>query len=221
MNRWEYDIIVVGAGMIGLSIAFRLKQNAPDLTIAVLGDPMNSLMASRAAAGMLAPFSECDQNDHFLQFCRESLDKYPQFLKEVMFISGLEVYFSDAGAIMPYCLIGNKWQERLEFFKEIGAAHEEWSVSEAHKKLPYLSNSSGKVIWIKEGLVNCRQLHDALATAASKLGVEILNHNVTGFMRHFGTISEAVTDAGLLKGKRFVLAGGSWSNQLGMILGVC
>jgi len=56
MKQDLFDIVVIGAGVIGHSIAFRLKQSRPELSLAILGDPMSSLMASRAAAGMLAPF---------------------------------------------------------------------------------------------------------------------------------------------------------------------
>ena len=83
MQAEVYDVVIVGAGVIGHSIAFKLKRGDPSLKIAVLGDPMNSLMASRAAAGMLAPFCECRQGDRFFQFCRESLEKYPAFVREV------------------------------------------------------------------------------------------------------------------------------------------
>ena len=58
MDNINFDIVVIGSGVIGHSIAFRIKQDAPQLKIAVLGDPVNSLQASRAAAGMLAPFCE-------------------------------------------------------------------------------------------------------------------------------------------------------------------
>ncbi|HIA32673.1 MAG TPA: glycine oxidase, partial [Nitrospinaceae bacterium] len=49
MKQRLFDIVIIGAGVIGHSIAFRLKQCRPDISLAVLGDPMNSLMASRAA----------------------------------------------------------------------------------------------------------------------------------------------------------------------------
>ena len=54
-----FDVVIVGAGVIGHSIAYQLKGAEPSLNVAVLGDPMNSVMASRAAAGMLAPYCEC------------------------------------------------------------------------------------------------------------------------------------------------------------------
>nr|NIQ03621.1 glycine oxidase [Nitrospinaceae bacterium]NIR57512.1 glycine oxidase [Nitrospinaceae bacterium]NIS87982.1 glycine oxidase [Nitrospinaceae bacterium]NIT84847.1 glycine oxidase [Nitrospinaceae bacterium]NIU47027.1 glycine oxidase [Nitrospinaceae bacterium] len=51
----DWDLIIIGAGVIGYSIAFKIKRLDPSRRIAVLGDPVHSLMASRAAAGMLAP----------------------------------------------------------------------------------------------------------------------------------------------------------------------
>ena len=75
MRQNHRDAVIIGAGVIGHSIAFRLKQLKPSLKISVVGDPMNSLMASRAAAGMLAPYSECDRGDRFFRFCREFLSE--------------------------------------------------------------------------------------------------------------------------------------------------
>ena len=83
MNKKGFDIVVIGSGVIGHSIAYRLKQGDPQLRIAILGDPVNSLQASRAAAGMLAPFCECKVAGPFFQFCRESLNKFPKFIEEL------------------------------------------------------------------------------------------------------------------------------------------
>lgn len=214
----KYDVIIIGAGVIGHGVAFRLKRSSPDLRIALLGDPMNSLMASRAAAGMLSPFAECERDDRFFRFCRESLEKYRDFVEEVVSVSGVEVYLSMAGSIMPRCLVGGQWEERLRFFEETGAPHEVWSVAEAHRRLPNVARDCGEVIWLGEGQVNNRQLHDALAAASSKLGVEIINRNVTGFARESGAIASAATDGGPVSGEIFVLACGSWSPQLAQAL---
>ena len=221
MRQNNLDVAIIGAGVIGQGIAFRLKRLKPSLKIAVLGDPMNSLMASKAAAGMLAPYSECERGDRFFRFCRESLAKYPKFIEELTAISGVHVHLSIAGSVLPMSSLGEKlWEERLAFFRQQKAPHEVWKPSAVKIKLPYFSPDCGKVIWVGEGQVNNRQLLSALAAALERLGVESLSHNVTGFIRDADRITAAVTDAGEVAGKNFILACGSWSQQLGKILDV-
>ncbi|MGV7221788.1 MAG: NAD(P)/FAD-dependent oxidoreductase [Nitrospinales bacterium] len=220
MRQNNRDVIIIGAGVIGQSIAFRLKQLKPSLNITVLGDPMNSLMASKAAAGMLAPYSECEKADQFFSFCRESLAKYPQFIEELTGVSGDHVHLSIAGSVLPASGLGEKWEERLAFFKTHKVPYEVWKTSKVKIKLPYFDPSCGEVIWVAEGQVNNRQLHSALLTATKKLGVEALSQNVTGFIRDANSITAAVTDEGEVAGNNFILASGSWSQQLGKVLDV-
>ncbi|MBI4389063.1 MAG: FAD-dependent oxidoreductase [Nitrospinae bacterium] len=220
MESNEFDVVIVGAGVIGHSVAFRLKRTRPKLKICLLGDPMNSLMASRAAAGMLAPYGECEQGDRFFQFCRESLEKYPRFIDELVSVSGVPVYLSMAGSIMPSLSFADRWDERLKFFREEKVPHEVWTGAQVRQKLPCISPECKEAIWVGEGQVNNRQLHDSLVAASAKLGVEIMASAVTGFVRDGPSVRAAVTDSGEVRGKKFVIAGGSWSTQLGVVLGV-
>lgn len=220
MIERKFDIVIAGAGVIGHSIAFRLKRENPDLRIAVLGDPMNSLIASRAAAGMLAPFGECDRADRFFRFCRESLEKYPRFIEELVSVSGAPVYLSMSGSLMPYSLCKDHWEDRLRFFREENVPHEVWSPAQVREKAPSLAEDCGEVIWVGEGQVNNRQMHDALAAASKKLSIEILEQNITGFIKDGSSVGAAVTAAGEVHGKKFLLASGSWSVELGKTLGV-
>ena len=220
MKQGLFDIVVVGAGVIGHSIAFRLRQTKPGLSLAVLGDPVHSLMASRAAAGMLAPFGECHEADRFFQFCRESLEKYPQFIEELTLVSGVPINFSMMGSLMPKSSFKGNWDERLRFFREENVPHEIWSPKRSRELAPALAGSCGQIIWLGEGQVNNREMHDALVVASQKLGIKVLEKNVTGFVHDTSTIEAAVTDAGEVRGRKFILASGSWSSQLGSILGV-
>ncbi len=220
MGNSNFDIVVIGSGVIGHSIAFRLKQDAPQLKIAVLGDPVNSLQASRAAAGMLAPFCECDRADRFFKFCRESLDKFPEFLKELVFVSEVSVHFSFEGSLMPSSSYQETWEERKVFFASEDIPHEIWSIDKVRQKAPYLSEDCGEVMWVGEGQVNNRQMHDSLMRASKNLGIRVLEANVSGFIRKGSAIASAVTDSGNLNGERFVLASGSWSSQLARVLEV-
>ena len=220
MDNDNFDIVVIGSGVIGHSIAFRLKQDDPHLKIAVLGDPVNSLQASRAAAGMLAPFCECDKADRFFRFCRDSLDKFPLFLEELVSVSEVPVHFSPAGSLMPSSNYRDTWEERKAFFTREDIPHEIWSMDKVRQKAPYLAQDCGEVMWVGEGQVNNRQMHDSLMQASRQLEIHVLEANVSGFIRKDSIIASAVTDSGNIAGEKFVLASGSWSSQLARVLEV-
>src|SRR5690348_4081510 len=75
------DVVVIGGGVIGLSIAWRLARKG--LTITVLESGRLGGGASGAAAGMLAPLSEVSKEGAFLQLGLSSAAAYPQFLAEL------------------------------------------------------------------------------------------------------------------------------------------
>ena len=208
----------MGAGVVGHSIAFRLKRCDPALKLAVLGDPMNSLAASRAAAGMLAPFGECERADRFFSFCRESLEKYPGFIEELVQVSEVPVYLSMAGSLLPSTQFRENWDERKRFLKDQDIRHEIWGPDQVKAKVPHLDKNCGEVAWVAEGQVNNRQLHDSLFAASRELGTTVLEQNVTGFVHDPTVIHAVVTDSGNVEGNTFVLAAGSWSTQFGGIL---
>jgi glycine oxidase len=74
-------VIVVGGGIIGLSIAWRAAQTGRSV---LLIDPAPAQGATFAAAGMLAPVSEYHyQEDALLPAMLESAVRYPGFVREL------------------------------------------------------------------------------------------------------------------------------------------
>ncbi|GAB6859871.1 FAD-dependent oxidoreductase [Microbacterium xylanilyticum] len=72
-------VVVVGAGIIGLSIAWRIAQAGRPV---VLCDPDPARGATFAAAGMLAPVSEFHyQEDELLPLLQASAARYPDFVR--------------------------------------------------------------------------------------------------------------------------------------------
>lgn len=84
------DVVVVGAGLIGLSLALELNDRGANVTVL---DRWRSLTgASIAAAGMLAaedPFNPPE----LLPLSRLSIERYPGFLRRIEALSGMEVPF--------------------------------------------------------------------------------------------------------------------------------
>ena len=119
---------------------------------------------------------------------------------------------------MPSFSFRNDWEEQIRFFREENVPHEIWSPERCRQLAPALAESCGEVIWVGEGQVNNREMHDALVTASEKLGVKILEKNVTGFIHDSSALEAAVAGTLEVRGQKFVLASGSWSSQLGLSL---
>ncbi|MEV4686865.1 glycine oxidase ThiO [Microbacterium sp. LWH3-1.2] len=80
-DRSTADVIVVGGGIIGLSIAWRAARSGRSVQLV---DPAPAQGATFAAAGMLAPVSEYNfQEDALLPAMRESAALYPGFVREL------------------------------------------------------------------------------------------------------------------------------------------
>jgi glycine oxidase len=92
------DVLIVGGGLIGTSIAWRLAQQGARVAVANAGNLGGE--ASTAGAGMLAPGSEATGPSRWLDLGIESLRMYPAFLDELRSESGLDVEFRTCGCLV-------------------------------------------------------------------------------------------------------------------------
>ena len=71
----KFDFVIIGNGVIGTFAAIKLKQNFPDMSIALIGNPNHSDSASIAAGAMIAVYAEMEE-------CSlEQLDTQTRYLK--------------------------------------------------------------------------------------------------------------------------------------------
>ncbi len=89
MSSEEADVLIVGGGLIGSSIAWRLAQQGQRVTMVDAGNLGGE--ASTAGAGMLAPASEAAKQSPWLELGVRSLRLYPKFLEELQSETGREV----------------------------------------------------------------------------------------------------------------------------------
>ncbi len=91
------DAIVVGAGIIGSSIAWRLAQGGWRVTLLDAGRAGGE--ASWAGAGMLAPGGEVTERTQWAEFAIHSLRLYPGFIAELQAETSFPIDFQRGGAI--------------------------------------------------------------------------------------------------------------------------
>jgi glycine oxidase len=93
-----YDAIVIGAGIIGLSIGWKTAQLG--LSVLVLDRNEKPRGASWVAAGMLAPVTEANfGEDALLRLNIESAHRWPGFATELAEISGMDLLNNHPGTL--------------------------------------------------------------------------------------------------------------------------
>ena len=91
------DVAIIGAGLIGLGIAFDLAQRGATVRVFEREEPGRA--ASWAAAGMLAPYTERVDDEDLLRLCIDSLAMYPDFVRRVQEASGTDVQLHLDGVV--------------------------------------------------------------------------------------------------------------------------
>jgi glycine oxidase len=98
MPSQSADVLVIGGGLIGSSIAWRLAQKGARVTVADAGNLGGE--ASTAGAGMLAPGSEASGPSRWFDLGLESLRMYPAFIDELREETGLDVEYRACGCLV-------------------------------------------------------------------------------------------------------------------------
>src|SRR5688572_29232153 len=91
------DVAVVGGGLIGCSIAWRLAQAGMRVIVLERGDVCRE--ASWAAGGILAPMAEANQADEFYTLAASSRAMYPAFARELAEVAGVDIEYRTEGVL--------------------------------------------------------------------------------------------------------------------------
>ena len=92
------DVLIIGGGIIGCSIAWRLAQAGMKVTVLDRSEP--GAEASSAAAGMLAPLGEMIEHRIFSELCVASRGLYPRFAAEIEECSGHHAGYRSDGSLL-------------------------------------------------------------------------------------------------------------------------
>ena len=169
-----HDVIIVGGGVIGLSIARELAGRGRSVLVLDRGNPRDA--TSWAAAGMLAPQSETDTPSPFFDLCLTSARLYQKWTKQLHEESGIDPEYADSGLLFvastedAMCRI----RRNVEWQRSAGLTAELLSPEEALRLEPQLTLSlTGAVLIREECHVTPRRLIEALTGACAVKGVEI------------------------------------------------
>ena len=217
------DVIVIGGGLIGSSIALRLAQGKLQVLVFDRGEP--GAEASSAAAGMIGPQGETAEPDAFFALCAASHALFPDFVEEIEDLSGQDVDFRRDGSLL--LATDEKQVAQLEklFWNQsrAGLPLERLTLASLPQKMPGLSKKVRLALGASEDhWVDNGKLTRAVIEAAQRLGVRFYARCAVEHLSVRENHVEAIqTSSGLTGGEPtffsaacYVLAAGCWSGGL-------
>ena len=173
-------VIVVGAGVIGSAIAYRLVRCGAEVTVV---DPKPGHGASRAAAGMLTPVGEAwHGEDALLGLLTYSARRYPSFIADLERVTDLPNGFRRTQTMI--CGVDSADIATLQRLNEVvraaGLTSRELTAREARRLEPGLTpRLSGAFLAPDDHQIDPRLLCAALLDAVVRSGGEVVEQPAT------------------------------------------
>jgi glycine oxidase len=169
-------VVIVGGGVIGLSIAFRCSQRGVDVTIV---DPAPWHGASWVAGGMLAPVAEAYRGEEAVTALGlASARRWPDFVAELEAAAGTDPGYTRAGTLVVARDGDDVGQlaDLHELQAQAGMAAERVSSREARRIEPALAPSVRGALWLPDDhQVDNRLLVRALDAACRRREVRFVH----------------------------------------------
>jgi sarcosine oxidase subunit beta len=204
----EADVVVIGAGAVGVSVAYHLAKRGKRVALV----DRAGVGSGTSAATFALIWVHAKEPVHYMELSLRSARMFPALVQELDVDvhldqpGGLTLCMTDADLAKGQALIERQSASRLFEGRLVDAA-------EAHRLQPGLSPAvRGAVYSPHDGHLDSIRYVTALARAARRLGVEFVLHTeVTGIERRGGRVTGVLTAGGRIEAPHAVNAAGPYA----------
>lgn len=218
-----YDVIIVGAGIMGSATAFSLVKREKSLKVAVVErDPSYERASSTLSMANIRIQFSLKENVQISQYAFEILDRF----EEEMMVEDDKPYiaYHREGNLFLTDREGRRAAEKgLALQKSLGCPVEWWSPREIKEHFPLYDVSAyeGGTFGPRDGHLDAYAVLMGYKAKARSLGAQFLRDDVTGVLVH----GKAVTGVSLGSGKKLtssivVNCAGPWASEVAKTAGV-
>ena len=212
MSGDRFEIIIVGGGIAGASLAYFLAKRGVTDVLLLEREPQPGYHATGRSAASLVEWDRVPALRELKAQAARFLRNLPAGFAEhpVLTQSGVLVTFQEAlwGEVRP----------AMEHLRRHGATVDVWSVDQALARVPVLSRAcfDGGVWLPEDGRLDVHELLSSYLRSARRAGVqrrfgtEVLDVVVEG-----ARAAGVVTPGGTLRARRIVNAAGAWAGRVG------
>jgi glycine oxidase len=198
----NWDVIVIGGGIIGLSLSIELRRKGASVLVVERGQPGRE--ASHAAGGMLV---DCPlETPAVLEpLATASARLYPEFVRELEAESGMKVDLRDQGTILFPSVehLSSACLERATLPAPLAELE------------PALGDLNRPAFYLHERSVDPRALTAATLQTAKRLAVDISSgEEVIAVNLSNGRVAGVITTKTSFQAPKVVNCAGAWSGQI-------
>ncbi len=219
----SWDVIIIGAGIIGLSLALELRKSGTKVLVVEKGQPGRE--ASWAAGGMLADFP-LEMPPALHELAAASARMYPDFVQRLESESGLQIDLRSKGTLVflppdretPYSSLHchpERSEGPMHSLRSAGLQESYPLPAPLSELEPSFTARDVPVLYLKERSVDPRHLTAAAIAAARNQGVDFsADDPVQSLEIENGQAAGVRTAKTKFKGGIVVNCAGAWSAQI-------
>ena len=215
LSKTNADVVIIGGGVIGCSIAYFLAKNHGIRAMILERDAVASA-ASGGAAGELAALGRRQYSDDFSKFILAGIQMHGDLYEEIVQISGIDYLLSDIEQVRPAFTSGevSELKEQMVWQNSFLGLQAEWlETTDLRSDYPWIShNVLGGVVTLEKQLESYAFCM-ALLQAGETLGVRLKTANVVGVASEGNAVTGVkISDGGMVGTNCVVLANGPWAS---------
>lgn len=210
------NVVIVGGGIMGSSIAFHLAQAGVTNIVLIERDTLGSGSSAKPLGGVRATFSDPGN----IALGQRSLETYERFA---------ETFKTDIGLRQVGYLFLCRTDDELaaveaseQVQRSLGCSARMVTPDEAWELNPLINREAllGASFSPRDGFAQPSRVVAAYAAAAKQLGVTVCEHTeVLDIQTESGAVREVHTNRGSITTETLVITAGAWSTRLGEMVG--
>jgi sarcosine oxidase subunit beta len=211
------DVVVIGAGIMGVSTAYHLARRRAGRVLVLERDDVCSGSTALASGGIRHQYA----NRIGIELTRHSIETYERFEDEF----GVDPRFRQHGYLILVSTDAEhaQAQQNVALQRSLGVDVQLLSPDETRHRFPYLATDDlrGATYSPRDGYADPYLATTAIAARAREFGVTIRTGcEVVGFARTAGGVTGVVTRDGAVSAPVVVIATGAWSGVVARLAGV-
>lgn len=209
----DFDVIVVGAGIIGCAIARQIASGG--LRTGILEARDVGAGATRASAGMLVPYIEAPDDSGLHTLAVRSFALYDQFIEDLR-SEGAEIEYRRCGTLQAAqdAADAAHLSAQASWIQSQGIEARWLTAADAAAIEPAMRAPEGALLVPTHGYVRAEQLTAVLLDSAKRHGAEFFPHQHVEQIAYDGSRVSVTAGKTMYHTSTIVVAAGSWSGLM-------